>query len=281
MARRHSRFIRRLPSKRQAPPSGSSTSDIILFDDFNGSTLNTNLWNAITRDGDRVNGDANVVRAQNAIVTGGCLEILCEYIAEGVIGTDLLEGDQIRNYASAQVLSRQSFLYGKFEARIQTGGGTGVGPLLWLLADAWKPWQPYTANDADHELWPSNAHSRWEIDALEQLGGTRTKNNCAVHCYTTDILTKSNTEEIDLPFNSNSGFMVYGLEWRQGFLRWTLDAEDGRGERELRRVTTPNNIPTTHGYIQIHAEMGAFYGTPSPGDYPVTGVRCDWIRIRR
>lgn len=243
-----------------------------LFDTFNGSSVDTSIWTVYNRDGDRVNGDVNVVRPQNAVVSGGALGILVQYSSGAYPGYDSADNTTItRDYASAQIASKQSWLYGTFDARIKTAGGAGVGPLFWMLGDGWKASQPTTANVAGHN-WPADTGGWWEIDIMEFPAGTRTSNHCAAHVNT------SNTTDAALPFNANSRYMVYRLDWRAGWLRWYVDAEDGNGFVLLNEITTSSNIPTTPGYIMCHAELDPYYGTQTPGDYPVT-VLFDWVRV--
>ena len=108
-------------------------------DEFTGSSLNTDIWLPYDRDGDRVNGDPNVVRPDHIIVSGGQCGILNTYSAGAYVGTDAFEADITRDYASGQMATRGSWLYGDFEASIRTAGGAGTGALFWMLGDAWKP----------------------------------------------------------------------------------------------------------------------------------------------
>ena len=39
-----------------------------------------------------------------------------------------------------------------------------------------------------------------------------------------------------LPFDATTRFAVYRLEWTQGALIWSVDAEDGKGFRTLHSV---------------------------------------------
>jgi beta-glucanase (GH16 family) len=244
-----------------------------LFDDFLGSSVDNSKWNVYNRDGDRINGDPNVVRPGNVTVSGGNLNILSSFSSGAYVGhtSEDPTNDITRDYACAQLASRQSWLYGTFDARVMTAGGVGTGPLFWMLGDGWKATQPFTANTPEAN-WPSNTGGWWEIDIMEFSGGSRTVNNCAAHCNTSDVLG------VTLPFDANTRFMVYRLDWRPGWLRWYVNAEDGNGFVLLREITDTAKIPTNPGYVQCHVELGSFYGAVSSGNYPLT-TQYDYVRV--
>ncbi len=250
---------------------GSFHSARNFFDDFPGSAIDTSKWTVYDRDGDDVNGDVNVVRPANATLSGGNLNILAEYIAGGVTGSDTTSGDATRYYATAQLATKKSWRYGRFEARVKTAGGAGIGPLFWMLGDGWKASQPFTANTPEHN-WPANTGGWWEIDIMEFGGGSRTVATCAAHVNTSNVLGCA------LPFDANTRYMVYRMDWQPTYLRWYVDAEDGNGFVLLREITDTSNIPTNPGYLICHCEMGGYYGTPTSGDYPLTTM-FDYVRV--
>jgi beta-glucanase (GH16 family) len=247
-----------------------------FFDDFSGSSVDATKWTVYDRDGDRANTELNVVRPANVVVSGGSLGILAEYSLDAFSGYDSADDTTItRSYATAQIATKRTFLYGTFDARIKPCGAAGTWPLFWMLGASWQASQPYTANVAGHQ-WPQMETGWWEIDIMEFLNGTRTANNCAAHVKVGSG-ANSSVQEVALPFNATSRFMVYRLVWAADKLEWWLDAEDGNGFVLLRSLTDTNHIPTNAGYMICHTAIGGAGGTPDSGDYPDTSLY-DYVR---
>jgi beta-glucanase (GH16 family) len=244
---------------------------VAFFDDFSGTQVDLSKWENYNRDSDLANSELNAVRPQNAIVSGGVLTILHEHIPEGITATDSIAGSRTVYYATAQLATKQTFLYGTFEARVKPGDAAGTWPLVWLLGSGWQASQPFTANTPEHQ-WPNNTGGWWEIDSMEFLNGTRTANNTAAH------VNSSNTQEVSLSVNASSQYIVYRLEWQPTYLRWSVDYEDGGGFQVLRTLTDTNHIPTNPGYLIVHTAIGGAGGTPNPADYPDSSLY-DWVRV--
>jgi beta-glucanase (GH16 family) len=249
-----------------------------FFDDFSGSSVDTSKWEVYDRDGDRLNEELNVVRPANAVVSGGTLKIVSEYSLNAFEGYDAADDTtETRSYATAQIATKQTFLYGTFDARVKADPATGTWPLFWMLGHAWQASQPTTANVAGAD-WPQMETGWWEIDIMEFLGGTRTANNCAAHVRSSGSVGNSSVAEYNLPFNATSRFMVYRLVWASDKLEWWLDAEDGNGFVLMRSLTAADRIPTNAGYLICHTAIGGQGGAPDSGDYP-SQSEYDWVRV--
>jgi beta-glucanase (GH16 family) len=254
-------------SKLFLPPA-----NVVFFDDFPNSSVDSSKWEVYDRDGDRVNSELNVVRPANAQVSGGILSILAQYSLNAYSGYDAADNTSItRSYATAQIATKQTFLYGTFEARIKAASAAGTWPLFWMLGYGWQASQPTTANVAGHN-WPAVTGGWWEIDIMEFGNGTRTANNTAAH------VNSSNVQEVALSYNASSRYIVYRLEWQPTYLRWSVDYEDGTGFHELRTLTDTNHIPTNAGYLICHTAIGGFGGTPNSADYPDSSLY-DWVKV--
>lgn len=249
-----------------------TASNIVFFDDFSGSSVDSSKWEVYDRDGDRANSELNVVRPANAVVSGGKLAIVSEYDLDAFSGYDAEdETFETRSYATAQIATKQTFLYGIFEARIKADPATGTWPLFWMLGHAWQASQPTTANVAGHD-WPDMAGGWWEIDIMEFLGGTRTSNNCAAHVNT------SNADEVALGVSASSQFITYRLEWRADKLEWSVDTAGAGTFSVLKTITDTNYIPTNPGYLICHTAIGGAGGAPDSGDYP-SQSEYDYVRV--
>ena len=207
-----------LPGDNGGGGSGSSGSgsgpdadgwELIWFDEFSESTLDTNKWSTADSYGRSMcNGGENneqqcyTSSPQNVSFSGGNL-ILTARLASGVL-------DQGRTYTSGRIQSngKGDFTYGKFEASIKLPTGQGSWPAFWMLP---------SRNSVD---WPS----RGEIDIMEavNLGGSggRTIHGTAhwgdPHTYLggSDLLSDIND------------FHTYTVEWYPDEIRWFLNGDE-------------------------------------------------------
>lgn len=228
-------------------------------DHFTGSSVNLDEWDVYTRRGDLANGEVNGVRAQNVTVADSIMSILCEHVPGGFTSTDSVEGSATVYYASGQVAGKRLYLYGTFEFRAKMPGGIGLWPCIWGLCHGWQESQPFTANTPEHD-WPNGIWG--EADYAEFANNVRDEVNCVIH-----FNTPGGSNFIPLPFSADTRFMVYRVEWSEGLMIWSVDAEDGEGWRELRRTTL--NVPNVQMYPIMHVAIGGvFGGTPDPETFP-------------
>ena len=148
-----------------------------------------------------------------------------------------------------------SFTYGKFEARIKAAPGPGMWSCFWLC-------------DAG---WPSTCPG--EIDIVEIVGTNIEVANQNLHAAGTSGTTgKGHDTNQDL----SAGFHVYGLEWRQSFLAWSVDGV------ETFRYTGPA-IPTSPHYIFVNLQVGgpgSWAGTPPlDGSTLPSAMQVDWLKV--
>ena len=252
---------------------GSSTSPVTLFfDDFLGSTVDPAKWTVFDRLSDQANAEVNCVAPQNVSVSDGVLEIVSRF--EDRSCGDTLESAGIRHYTSGQIQqATQPFLYGTVDVRAKAPGGTGTWPAIWMLGFEWQASQPFTANVVGHQ-WPKAGWS--EIDIAEFWQGARTTVNTTVHFNRPGGLHLQR-----LPFDATTRFMVYRLQWAPGSLVWSVDAEDGKGFRELYSVKGSSKVPDVPMYVVIHTAIGGTGGgNPDPSTFPQT-LAVDYVRVTK
>jgi beta-glucanase (GH16 family) len=250
-----------------------------FFDEFSGSTLDLDKWFAVNRIGDLANSELQCMEADNVSVSGGNLLIVSERLGSPHSCGDSETAPQNMNYASGQVMQRPvPFIYGSGQTAVidvrykAPPLGTGLWPLgLWLLGYEWQQNQPDTAN-IPRQNWPVGG---WcEIDVMEQLDNTRSLVNCVVH-----FGVSGGRHEFSLPFNSDTRFMVYRLEWSLNSLVWKVDAEDGNGFQTLRTVTGAGNVPDVPMYVVLSTAVGGVGGgTPNDATLPQTAT-WDYVRV--
>jgi beta-glucanase (GH16 family) len=251
-------------------PTGGASGNVILFDDFNGTSIDTSKWTVVERISDQANHELNCCLAANVSVSGGFLVGVSKFEDHTCGDSEL--APTLQHYTSWHIQQKTpSFLYGTVEVRAKEPGGTGIWPTIWMLGYKWQASQPFTANIPGHN-WP---HDGWcEIDIAEFLQSTRDRVNNVVH-----FNVPGGTQEASLPFNATTRFMVYRLQWSAGSLIWSVNAEDGAGFRTLRTVTGAGNVPDVPMYLVINAAIGGLGGgTPNPSTFPQT-FTVDWVRI--
>lgn len=251
--------------------------DFIFFDDFSGDTLNPAKWvGGFDRIQDLENFEVGGQLPENVVVNDG-LEILSKYVPDGFDIGDSETAPQEVFYSAGQIQqATEPFLYGTVEVRCKCPGGTGLWPLVWMLGFEWQDSQPFTANTPEHD-WP---HDGWcEIDIMEFLSNSRTVNNCAVWFYNATTGNGS-ADGGNLDVAADDEFIVYGLEWGAGILRWYVKYESAPTvEHTLRTITDPTQIPNVPMYLILSTATGGVGGgTPNPATFPQTQY-VSWVRV--
>ncbi|MCX7986827.1 MAG: family 16 glycosylhydrolase [Bacteroidales bacterium] len=136
----------------------SSCYQLVWSDEFNGNSLNRNVWNVEVNDQGGGNNELQYYtdRTENLRVEGGNLVIEARK-----------ENYLTRNYTSARITTQKkvSFRYGRIEARMKLPYGKGIWPAFWMLGES-----------ISQVGWPNCG----EIDIMEMIGGGT--NDSKVHC---------------------------------------------------------------------------------------------------
>jgi len=248
----------------------ASERTVIFFDDFLGTSIDTTKWTVLDRLSDQVNHEVNCVVPGNVGVKDGVLEGMSKY--ENHSCGDSVDPPKPMRYTSWQIQqATKPFLYGTIEVRAKMPGGVGTWPAIWMLGHDWQASQPHTANVPGHR-WPN---AGWcEIDIAEFWRGGRRRVNTTIHYNKPGGLHIKR-----LPFDATSQFAVYRLEWTQGALIWSVDAEDGKGFRTLHSVRGAASIPNEPMYVVLHTAIGGMGGgDPNPATFPQTFF-VDYVRV--
>jgi len=131
---------------------------LVWSDEFNGTSLNRDVWNIEVNDFGGGNNELQYYtdRPENLRVEGGNLVIEARK-----------ERYLTRNYTSARITTQKkvSFRYGRIEARMKLPYGKGMWPAFWMLGES-----------ISSVGWPNCG----EIDIMEMIGGGA--NDSKVHC---------------------------------------------------------------------------------------------------
>lgn len=237
-----------------APPRPASAAEwdrpgwrLTFHDEFDGSTVDTAQWVKRYKWGEApVNGELQAYVDDAFEVRDGVLSIVGERRSASYAG-------QTFDYASGVLCSRLEQKYGYFEARLKVPAGQGLWPAFWLLGKTGSPGVS-------------------EIDVQEILGSEPSRANLSVH-WGTDYGTGHRQDATSwLGPDFSADFHVFGLEWSQDALVWTIDGV------ERKRHTGPG-VPQVPMYVILNLAIGGNWPgppddtTPFPARYQVDYVR--------
>lgn len=186
-----------------APVYDNDNNTIIYNENFNYTGLpNSNDWSYDTGNWGFGNDELQYYTAydlDNANVSNGNLNI-----------TALKENYQGSEYTSARLVSKNSYLYGKFEIRAKLPSGAGTWPAIWMLP-----------TNNEYGSWPNSG----EIDIMEHVG----KNPGTIHgsLHTTLNNFKAGTEITSTTSVSDcaTAYHTYGLEWTPEYINISVDGK--------------------------------------------------------
>jgi len=167
-------------------------------DDFQGTSLNTQLWTAANTNVP-TNNSLQDYLPQQVSVAGGLLSITSQNIPSRGLP-----------YRSGLITSKSLQKYGRWEIRANLPSTTGMWPAIWLLADA---------------PWPSQG----EIDIMENRGNEPTKTSSAFHYGTNPpyqhsfLFAEQTTLRNGQLVNYHNGFHNYAAEWDPKQIRFFVD----------------------------------------------------------
>lgn len=186
-----------------APVYDYDNETIIYNEDFNYTGLpKSSQWSYDTGNWGFGNDELQYYTAydlDNANVSNGNLNIAA-----------LKENYQGSKYTSARLVSKDSYLYGKFEIRAKLPSGAGTWPAIWMLP-----------TNNEYGPWPNSG----EIDIMEHVG----KNPGIIHgsLHTTLNNFKAGTEITStIPVSDcTTAYHTYGLEWTPEYINISVDGK--------------------------------------------------------
>jgi beta-glucanase (GH16 family) len=191
------------------PPAAPAGMTFDWSDEFDGSSVNTAVWNFDlgTANGARWgNNELQFYQSQNATVANGTLTI--EARRESV-------GGMAYTSARLQTSRKKTFGYGRFEMRAKLPYSQGLWPAFWLLGSTCNSFNLYGGN----VNWPNCG----EIDIMEMIGGAGTKDfttHGTVH-FANDTNVPSNRSFFKTHTQKlSSGFNTYAIDWLPTGFTW-------------------------------------------------------------
>ena len=224
-------------------------------DEFNGTSLNTTIWNYDLGGGGWGNNELEYYQAQNAVVQNGYLTITA--MKQTVGGS---------SYTSARIQTAQkkTFTYGRFEIMAKLPSTQGMWPAFWLLGATCNSFGLYGGTVP----WPDCG----EIDVMEMIGGGAGDytTHGTIH-YATGGPTASYTNSEIL----GAAFHRYTIDWTPQGFTWYFDGIP----YEARTTTAGMSVFQTPFFLVLNfAVGGAWPGNPdSTSVFPQTYV-IDYVR---
>jgi len=114
------------------------------------------------------------------------------------------DGDQV---ISARMNSRESWLYGYFEAAIWLPKGKGTWPAFWMMPDD------------QSKGWPACG----EIDIMEEVGVDADITSSSIHCTSYNHVKNTQKTASRKTEGAESEYHVYAMEWTADYIKTYVD----------------------------------------------------------
>ena len=189
---------------------------LVWSDEFDGDSLNTNVWTRETGGSDGGGWGNNELqyytdRTENSYVSDGTLKIVAKR-----------ENYSNCRFTSARLKTagKKSFKYGRMEARIKVNGGNqdGVWPAFWMMGDDGTSW-PWCGELDIME----HANSRNYVEGtIHWNAGGSSYNTPYNHKYWGSYSVPAYYYYSD---NNNgiNGWHTYGVIWDENTIKWYVD----------------------------------------------------------
>ncbi len=166
---------------------------LVWSDEFNGTSIDTSVWNFDTGNNGWGNNELENYQPSNASIANGNLVITAKKEVAGSA-----------NYTSSRMKTegKKSFTYGRIEARIKMPAGQGLWPAFWMLG----------ANISSVG-WPQCG----EIDIMEHI------NSDSLFYGTAHWNNNGHVSSGGKTIATTAGYHVYDVEWTASAITWHLD----------------------------------------------------------
>jgi beta-glucanase (GH16 family) len=245
---------------RQGTADDPSASRVVLDDEFDGTALDSKLWNTCHWWDDEgctisSNDELEWYRPEQVTVRDGVLRLTAErhpYDASDGRTYGFRSGMVTTGPPSEDAGAKVAITYGTVEARVRIPAGRGLWPAVWLL--------------------PANRESRPEIDLLEAIG--QQPGEVILHLHPADRDADSPSRRVPLSgADLAAGWHTVGMSWSPGRLVYLLD---GRAVWTL----TGDQVPSQPMYLVLNLAVGGAYpGSPDDSTrFPAT-FEIDYVRM--
>lgn len=234
------------------------------FDEFDGTTLNTQYWNRQVEKAGRFNEEWQryTNSTKNAYLENSCLVI------EAIHETNTHAKN---NYTSARLNSAQKveFTYGKIASKMKLPFGKGIWPAFWMLG------ANIDENGGDTP-WPICG----EIDMFE-LFGSNSNSSIEANLHYQDLEGK----HAQMGFKSyhlskgkfSDDFHIFEMEWNKNEFVWSVDGFEFARQEIKESIYNP--FHKDFFFLINIAIGGTFAGRPDNRTIFPQKLYVDWIRV--
>ena len=253
------------PTKPATPTPELEGYNLLWSDEFDGDTLNTDIWTREVREPGWTNNELQEYRdsEENVFVRDGNL----------VLKAIKTEQNGKPYYTSGKVNSQNKadFQYGKVVIRAKVPEGQGLWPAAWMMPK----------DESFYGQWPKCG----EIDIMESLGNDTKISYSTIH-YGEPHAEQQGTITLDNG-SFSSDFHDYSVEWEPGEMRFYTDdklvltvndwftAEEGQDDKPY---PAPFNQPF---FVQMNLAVGGDWpGNPDAStDFDKAEFLIDYVRV--
>lgn len=243
-----------------APAPAPAAQRVVLDEDFEGSSLDRDVWNTChwwDDDGCTIasNDELEWYRSEQVTVADGTLRLTAEpnpYTSADGTRYDFRSGMVTTGPTPDDGPAKVAITYGTVEVRFKAPAGRGLWPAIWLLA--------------------ADRNSRPEIDLLEMIG--QDPGELIMHLHPADRSAESPGHRHRLTgADLASDWHTIGLTWTPRKLVYLLDGQPVW-------TLTGDQVPSEPMYLVMNLAVGGAY--PGPPDdstrFPAT-FEIDHVRL--
>ena len=209
-------------------------------DNFDGTSLNSNLWSTQYPSGN--GGEAQYYGPDAFSLGNGILNIIAQATpANGY------------PYTSGILISRDKFSqqFGRFIIRARLPQGKGFWPAFWLL--------------------PETQHFPYEIDVFEMLGHDPNTVYLTYHWAGRNGRPASRTFTYKSNHDYSSGFHTFMVEWDPSEIAWYVDG--------IKQFSLDQNVPHEPLFMLVNLAVGGHWGGYPNSSTKFPGVmQVDYVR---
>ncbi len=243
------------------PIQGPELWNLVLFDDFEGDTLNESIWSKGYPPYEfncygQCHNHQGWMAPENVIIEEGLLRIKGANRTHPDAPIQLCWGETDYTTGAITTFGKFEFTYGYIEARQKMPAGpTGFWPAFWTIQ--------------------SGVPEYGEIDIIEWLSGESNQYHTALHTRAegVDDLTSKGETHRELP-DLTEDFHIYGVEWTATRISFYFD------NQEVRRITDQNQISQLKAQqIRINLAIGVWASEPDENTVWPAYYETDWVRV--
>ncbi len=247
--------------------------DLVWSDEFNtNGTINSTNWHHQTQipaGGNWYNGEQQHYTNQltNSSVNNGLLRIT----AKKEVYTD--QG-YTKQYTSARLNSKFSFLYGRVDIRAKIPTNQGTWPALWMLGKNIIEPGGFFSSTHGTTSWPACG----EIDIMEHgITPSQPLNYVQSALHTPSSFGNTVNHGGTIANNLGNDFHVYSMNWSPNQITFLLDGVAYYTYNPT--VKTASNWPFNAAqYLLLNIAMGGVAGT-IPSNFTQATMEIDYVRV--